>query len=282
MSAETIKIASWNICDGLTNPDAMPAVVERIKGLEADIVALPEAFNEAADTGDAGKAALLEEALSSFEAEGYRVRSVLYNDTDGRKDRHGFTMLNRESESEMHVVDLGNRRVLGAYVGGLSLHVVGVHLDDRAEVTRLEQASNLVGSLDEDDHNVLMGDFNAMHHHDIRARLLRMTGPTVRLLPSVDPGEQAPNLAKLRRIGSLSQRLAGMATGSALQYLHDVGYRDVDEQLRPTKGPVQLDHILTNFDELHRGHYLNVGDYRVDESSAGESDHRPISAVVSY
>jgi endonuclease/exonuclease/phosphatase family metal-dependent hydrolase len=283
MSAETIKIASWNICNGLSNPAAMPAVVERIKGLEADIVALPEAFSTTeTDSLSGSQVELLSEVQEKLKGAGYETLGTPYRDVDGRKDRHAFIMLHRREDAEMHRVDLGSRIVIGARIAELSLAVTGLHLDDRHEVSRLEQASNLVGSLNNNDHNVLMGDFNAMHRHDRRAQVLRLARPIAHLLPSVDPGEQAPNLAKFRRLGSLSQRLTEMATGATLDYLASEGYEDTDPQMRPTMGPVQLDHILSNFGNLHQGHYLSIGNHAVHEVPKTESDHHAISAVISY
>ncbi|CAN5356736.1 hypothetical protein BH09PAT4_BH09PAT4_04360 [soil metagenome] len=281
--SESLKVASWNVRDGLSTPVVMPAVVERIKGLEADIVVLPEAFNEGAKTGDEFLAEVLDQASDQLRGAGYAMHRVRYDDTDGRKDRHGFALLTRVPEAgDVKVFDLGGRNALGQYVGDLALTVVGLHLDDRAEATRITQTARLLDQLDFDAKNLALGDFNAMHRKDPKAVALRLAKPVARLLPSVDPGETAPNLAKLRRAGSLSSRLTDMATGSTMGYLWANGYEDVDTQFQPTKSFVQLDHIMTNFEHAEPSSDVRVGEYSVHEVPGHESDHRPISAVIEY
>lgn len=290
MAEQSLKVATWNIRDGLsggqdTSPEDMQAVVERIKTLEADIITLPEGFHADARTGDDQKAEILADASSRLLDAGYDAHRVLYNDADGRKDRHGFALLTRlrGTENAVRAIELGSRTVLGQHIGALALDIVGVHLDDRRELTRMEQTKALLAQLDAENHNVVMGDFNAMHRTDSKARILRLMRPFARALPVVDPGETAPNLAKLRRVGSLSSRLTDMANGSTMNRFRAADYIDVDEQHQPTRGPVQLDHILTNFHSKNNAAaYLDIGDYQVHEVTSVESDHRPVSAVIEY
>lgn len=283
MSEQVLTVAGWNVRDGLSEQAAMPLVVERIVALEADIVVLPEAYSEAARTGDAQKAETLHQAATALGGEGYTMHRVLYADADGRKDRHGFALLTRltEAKNPVSVFTLENRKVLGQTFGDLALTVVGVHLDDRSEATRLVQASDLLQQLDPAQYNIILGDFNGMHRADPRARALRAARPLALALPSVDPGETAPYLPKLHRAGSLASRLTDMANGSLMDQFAQSGYEDVSRDYQPTKGPVQLDHIVSNLRALHPAdQWLRI--VQVHETTKAESDHRPISATVSY
>lgn len=282
---EQLKIASWNVEDGLSKPNKTAGVVERIKTIDADIVALPEAFAESARYSKNNYSAVLQEAFEKLAAQGYVPHSKLYDDTDGRKDRHGFVLLTRQQAAADEVVeiDLGSRQALGQYMGDISLTIAGVHLDDRTEVRRMSQTSMLLRWLNPARPNVVMGDMNAMHRQDLMARALRLFTTAAYRLPSVDPGEQAPNLAWLRRKGSLSQRLTDMATGYVIATMEESGYRDADPVHQPTKGAVQLDHIMANTHTLpDYKSWLSISQTQVEDMVKGESDHRPISTTICY
>lgn len=283
MAEQRLKIASWNVCDGISggkhdDPHDMRAVVDRVVSFDADIVMLPEAFKEEARTESGQPAELLAEASDRLLREGYDVHRILYGDPDGRKDRHGFALLTRryDEADTVSVIELGTRRSLQQYVGELSLMVTGVHLDDRHEETRQNQAMALFDQLS-DGNSVVLGDFNAMHAADPWSRRLRAVRPVV-------PRIQRPLVVdtlkeRLQYKASLVARLTDMAHGGTMELFENASYCDVDEAHQPTKGPVQLDHIMKNF---HEESGLSVGEYRLEESTKAESDHRPLSALIRY
>jgi endonuclease/exonuclease/phosphatase family metal-dependent hydrolase len=284
MAGQGLKIASWNTEDALSKAQKFEAVVERVKSVDADVVSLSEAFSETALCDPSSReATCLVAARTMLAVAGYGSFFGLYQDTDGRKDRHGLMMLSRtEHEDDAWLnFDLGSRQAAGLYVGELSLTVVGLHLDDRKEITRIAQANSLLDQLDDDEPNVVMGDLNTMHRGDRRATVLRTMGPLARRLPSTDPGDPKPN-GKVSRIvhrtGSLSSRLSSMASGYTMDILTNNGYRDADPSHQPTMKFVQLDHVMTNFTSVPTE--LSVTGFEVHADTSDESDHRLISATI--
>lgn len=280
MSAQSIKIASWNIEDALSRETRVDAVVKHIIALDADIVMLPEAFNKDEHHDND----TIYSAEAKLEDAGYNVDVTPYFDADERKDTHWFAALTRGSICKNVVrLRLDSRDTLSARLAELPLTITGVHLDDRTEVIRHRQAISLAEQHASDQPNILMGDFNAMHRRDRRARVLHAAGLVANHLPVVDPGEEAPNHPRLRRIGSLSSRLVAMADGGTMASLENIyGYKDIDPGLHATRGPVQIDHILTNFAKMGDDTWLQITDYKVHDVPKKESDHRILTARIEY
>lgn len=292
MSSQKVEIASWNIADGLNSPERASSLLERIVSLDADVVALPEAFSERLFQPGANFAELetLLCARETLRAAGYGFKQVKYDDKDTRKDRHAFMLLVRRgvaAEAVRHV-SLDSRQTLAVDLADLPLSITGVHLDDRSEDRRVWQTSRLIEAQPSQRAHVLMGDFNAMHRggrgkNSPLVRPLVAAYPFTHLLPASDPGEQAANLPRLRRVGSLAQRLSLMASGRTMRMLERNGYLDADPQRQPTLGRVQLDHILTDFWVNEHADYVNLSNFQVlDTTKATESDHRIIRATIEY
>jgi len=279
--SESLKIASWNIRDGLSGgtedtSQTMHDVVGRVLKMDADIVMLPEAFKARARTESGRPAEILALASERLLDEGYDVHRVLYGDADNRKDSHGFALLTRlgGEADEVSTVELGSRRTLQQYIANLSLTVTGVHLDDRRETTRLAQARALLEQ--STDNQIILGDFNAMHGSVPLARKLRLVRAMgASMLPVDPPVNRTSLLGKMHYKATLANRLTGMADGTTMAMFEAAGYVDEDENRTPTKGPVQLDRIISNTG-------LKVDDYKVEEVNPDESDHHPISAVIRY
>lgn len=147
--------------------------------------------------------------------------------------------------------------------------MIGVHLDDRKETTRVEQTQALLAQIDPNKPTVIMGDMNSMHRDDPRAIALRMATPVVELLPQGEPGKPQ---SKIARVGSLATRLTGMAEGGPIAVLEEAGYRDADAKRQATKSFVQLDHIMVP-------EWMVTEDFVV-QPMKGLSDHSAVFVTV--
>lgn len=212
---------------------------------------------------------------------GYELHYTANDDDDSRKDRRGLAVLTHVDapHAEVETVRIESRNALLLHVSELAMTVAGVHLDDRSESTRQGQARALLGHLRSIRNNMIIGDHNSLHHDGLLSLGLRSSLGVSRHLPSVEPGETAPNLAKLRRVASLGKRLGEMANGGTVQIFEAAKYVDGDPDHKPTKGFAQLDRSLTNF--AHRRNGIVVGQTEVGEA-AELSDHRPISTTLYY
>lgn len=276
----SLKIASWNIEGSLSITDPKvrgnsTQILAMLRELNADIVTVAESYSE--DSIDALA------ALPQLVALGYRVYSVPYQDDMAlRKDaialQSSLMLLSKLPVRKLESVRLGDFRnglvAMVEYKSGHLLRVIGVHLDDRLEETRLRQVVDLskivkAASLP----TVVMGDFNAMHGSDLwPAKFLR--SPLMKLLSYIV-------------LPSLSRRAVEMARGEALRSLGvSSGLVDADPRHQPTATPkirglawmpsirlIQIDHIFIS-------QSLAVRDYTV--AADGGADHRAISADISF
>ncbi len=262
------KIAAWNIKDGFDGPRALE-IAETIVAQEPDVVFLSEASRKVG-----GKSTevlnLLQEAIGP-------LHEVAYADTDPRSDTHSFIGVARERYGMPETLRVGGRQALRYQLGRLS--VVGYHGLDRKyhgaredhEVQRVIQAIDVVRVLAANA-AIVAGDLNAMHASDTTAQLLYRMGRISDVLPAGEPGEPQ---SKIARLGSLAQRLSGMASGESLHVYEDAGFADADPRHLGTKAMmgrfinVQLDHILTRD--------VAVTDFVVIPAE-GLSDHDMITA----
>lgn len=279
MSAENLKIAAWNIEDGLSSEARSHAVVDRIMSLDVDIMVLPEAFGDEVSHEDT-----IRVAETELEDAGYRMHVTPYHDSDERPDEHWFAALVRDSvEVNVTTMLLGTRHTLSMQLKEIPLTITGVHLDDRQELTRQQQAVHLAEQHSETQPNLLLGDFNAMHRDDNRARVLRAASFMANHLPVIDLGEETLNLAHIRQLGNLSFPLVDRASDGTMSFLERVyGYEDVDLARLATIGSLQIDHMLTNFATTVEDEWLKITNYTVHDTPESESYHRPISAVIEY
>lgn len=276
-----IKVVSWNIEGRLTRfakkgRGSPEHIIEGIRKIDADVVFLAEASDD--DHIDTTVVKQLKDL-------GYEIHTVGYE--DGGKDRKwaaeaapNMKLLSRLPVKNFKKIRLGDiRNALIAEVNdaetGQTLRIIGIHLDDRNEEYRLRQVEDLLTYLNESSvSTVVMGDYNAMHAADFRARLLRN-----RWLSAVI--KRWPHA----RTQDILERLSDMAIGDTLSTLEKGSMcKDADIRRRATTTPklrfqewmpsirmVQIDHMFVSPG-------VTVTGFRVGRD--GGSDHRPISATV--
>jgi len=273
------EVASWNLKDALSDAERVDDVLSWVETEQPDVAAFQEALRE-------GYTQHLARAVGELASLGYAASLVDYEDGDGRADRHMLMMIAKRER--LAPVPYGSVRMAGRnalrmslrddQAGGTLVDVYGAHLDDRFASNRLCQARDLTRNRRVVD-TVLLLDGNNVHRNTAMARALRLAKPIAHLLPTAnpDPDVKPP---KLKRIGSLAQRMTGMADGRALQYLQEDlgvnGFVDADpchQPTMPSKRPfLQLDHIM--HDRMMR---VDDGSFRVYPHN-DLSDHRAISA----
>lgn len=273
-----IEVVAWNIQDGLSKQDKATQITDSLLRFDADLIMVAEAASD--DTRGRDSIAA---ASERFVQHGYQSTSHPYNDSDNRIDRHIWLALTREGVGDKpKAISLNSRTAAEIEFTdpetGKEANFYGVHLDDRSETMRHRQVARLLRRSGISD-AIIAGDFNAMHKDDARARALRLSGIVARRLPTIEPGlyhtlsSTEKRKYTLHRVGSLATRLVEMADGNTMLRLTDAGYEDADPERQPTKGPVQIDHIM------HTSDILVVKNTVVDES--GLSDHRAITATLS-
>lgn len=266
-----VEVMAWNVLDAFSDESRARGVLQVVQEQRPDAAVFSEAWRE-------GKDGLLDNVLDDLDRNGYAVAHGLYEDNDGRQDRHGIIGIVRSelvADQKPQLVSLGSRNAVHVPVVSTAgtetvFDFFGAHLDDRSEQRRLAQAERLIAAADFSGRVVVGGDLNAMHRTDPRAKALRAVRPIARRMPTVEP---RPDFKppKLKRIGSLASRLTDMATGTTLERFEDAGFEDADSRRQPTKGPFNIDHILI------KG--LVSFDQRTHDKSP-LSDHRAISTSV--
>ena len=270
-----IRIASWNIETRLTQlPNTRRGTPEdianEIVNLDADIVFLPEAFNDNEATPETSR---------HFKQYGYNTISCLYDELD-RSNKESLVakpammLMTRFAIKQWHILRPDNsRNMLVAELempSGASLHVVGVHFDDKDESRRMRQVPDVIKEVNSHDTpGIILGDFNAMHANTFPARLLSH--------PQVKPIAES--------LGSVGKRAVRMAHGATMRtIMEETGYRDADSRRQPTTTPcmygrewlpsirlMQIDHILVSPD-------ITVNDFHIQKD--GGADHRAITATL--
>jgi endonuclease/exonuclease/phosphatase family metal-dependent hydrolase len=275
----SIKIASWNIEGRLSEVDPgsrgnLNQIITAIKHINADITVLLEAHSELS----------LDELKSNQQLIdlGYTTYSVPYEDDipfrpDSYAARMSLMLLSKYPIDKFDIVNLGNTRnalVVIVHQPGSNqqFRVIGIHLDDRAESTRLKQIEDLSKIVSQSSlPTVVVGDYNAMHGDDLwPAKFLR--------------SKPARFLAKFI-MPELSLKAIGMATGDTLRLLQtNTGLRDADPRHQPTTTPklrgyewlpsvrlIQIDHMFISQN-------IKISDFQIN-SDAG-ADHRAIIATL--
>lgn len=287
-----IDVLSANVLDGFSNGETAWHLTRQVAALKPDAAVFLEAYAE-------GREDYLSFAQDEFNLMGYDVVTAPYDDADGRADKHGIMAIARTEvirPLEIKVIRFAGRAGVGMTVFDESsqeeIDVYGLHMDDRSEGGRLEQAYELITFADPGRRSALVGDLNAMHGSAASARLLRLAGPIAKLLPVSDPGESnkglhgetLPKVSKLARIGSLATRLTAMADGATLAMLEQVGFRDADGERRPTMPDhwllppvVQLDHVMVSRNVDVLGHQTVA---LRDEAGKRLTDHLAVRAQL--
>lgn len=276
----SLKIASWNIEGRLSEKGNVKRgtdkhIIESIKKLDADILVLLEAHSENSIDEVESKQQLVDM--------GYNIHSVTYDD-DGLKLRAdsyasqlSLMILSKFPIDHIEIVSLGGiRNSLIATIQfetNKIFRIIGVHLDDRSETTRVKQIKDLTKIVNQSDiPTIVMGDFNAMHSSDFwPARMLRSY--IAKLLSNfILPG--------------ISSRAIEMARGDCLKFLQsNTNLSDADPKHRPTSTPkmrgfewlpsirlIQIDHIFISKN-------IAINNFQIAQD--GGSDHRAVSAEIS-
>lgn len=272
-----VTIAAWNTEQRLTTLTAKRRgtpehILSSIEKLKADILVLPEAYQNAPDVG-------VDEALRSM---GYSWVDARYDDLD-REDEFDGAMPHMRVLSKLPIVShsihrWGGVRNLPVVIiqadAKTQLRVIGTHLDDRNEQLRTRQMKELIPFINASDMpTVMLGDFNAMHG---KGRAKIYGHKTARQLAAKVPHSE---------IRFVLTRLSDMATGSILAGLEaKTRLRDIDPTRRPTTTPkmrdiewmpsirlAQIDHILISPD-------IRALDFKIARD--GGSDHRALSATL--
>lgn len=288
-----MKFASWNLEGRLTNytsgwRGSPEHILQGIEALDADVMVLPEAFLDEPAPG-------VDERLASL---GYKWHDVLYEDV-GRSRAvaymgklAGMRVLSRVGIDDFEEVRWGEtqRRMVAVTVRDPEtdeqLKVIGVHLDDRTEELRLSQVEDMAVYINNESlPTIVMGDFNAMHGKDWRARILG--GRCMRLLARHIPSHITPPPGEFSDdVRGIAMRLTDMGSGEALAELEKrTRLRDLDSRMQatttlklrslpclPSVRIVQIDHMFAS---------PEIATDRVVVARDGGSDHRAISASIS-
>ncbi len=246
-------LSAWNVKGALEYEERANQAVRDIDDLDSDVLVLSEAFHDG----------ISPEAEIGLRGLGYSITAVNRQPDDSRKYR--MTALLDRTGSKVQPIQLGERAAVSCTNDGAGLHVVGAHLSDESEASRVNSIDKYLEIVNPDIPSVLMGDLNAMFGDTRLAKLLRLPG--VGRLSGLVPNE---------RLISLSSRLISMASGETIAKLDKAGYVDADHKYQPTMkfgrfAVAQLDHIL------HNPHATSSSFERHDSSL---SDHMAIKAVI--
>lgn len=277
-----MKVASWNIEGRLTRyaeageRGSPEHILREIEAIDADVMALPDAFHEIPEPG-------VDEALAEM---GYKWRDAAYHDK-GREEEYAGKMphmrlLSRLAETSFQLVRWADcRTTLTAVVRGQDaepIEFIAEHNDDRSKYMRHAQTKALVDYVNAADAEVVvLGDRNEMHPDSWRSRAIGSAASRFLV-------DHIPNDA-VRQIG---QQFVDMAEGGAIRYLEQAtNLRSLDPRHRPTttpkiRGPLsrmpsirvaQLDHIYVS---------PGIQAEALRIARDGGSDHRAISSTIRF
>jgi endonuclease/exonuclease/phosphatase family metal-dependent hydrolase len=275
----SLKIASWNnegrLSDDVSkkrgNPDS---IINAIKTIDADILLLLEAHSESS-IDDLGPHQQLIDA-------GYHIYNVPYEDdmkqrVDAYTSELSLMLLTKLPVEEFEIIRLGKlRNALTAVIKdpktSKTIQFIGVHLDDRSELTRLRQVADLSEIINQSKApTIVAGDFNAMHGRDVwPSKLLR--SDIIKLMARFV-------------IPSLSIRATEMARGEALALLEkSTGLIDIDEKHQATETPKNRHHEwlpsirLIQIDHIFASSNVKTSKFKVMPDFG--ADHRAITATI--
>lgn len=291
----SIKVASWNLARGLSDPDKVESIYGSIKELDADIIFLPEAYDKHHDPTTEDE--FLEKARREL---GYTAQLLVkYEDEEEHPSGEQYILgLGRAASGvSFSETRFSTRNAISAdfELEGRPVTATGAHFDDRHEELRLGMTdSYLSAKEDSNSEQILVGDLNAMHGDSWQAKLLsvgrergivdralsssgadKFIGKFDELVSKLKPGKTPASRAR-----SLLTRLVGMASGDVMSRLQGAGFIDADPRREPTMmmgfgkfavKAVQLDHIMS------RGN-LVVNEFTNTHSP--DSDHRIVSAKI--
>jgi endonuclease/exonuclease/phosphatase family metal-dependent hydrolase len=264
-----VEVFAWNVADGFSDQERSANILKVVQQQQPTAAVFSEAWHES-------EAHLLDDVLEAFEGLGYAVTPILYEDAEERDDRHGILGIVRTEavDKPSRSIRLASRSAIHLSMADPEsddpIDLFGVHLNDRNESSRLEQAHALLEIIGDSSPAVVGGDFNAMHRRGVWPQVLAVTAPLLHPIPEIN---YAPDYTppKVHHILDGLRRASEMACGSTLQAFADVDFRDAHPQHRPTMLMFNVDHILA------RG--LQVIDRQI-HAKTPDSDHQAISAVL--
>lgn len=290
-TVETSVLAGWNAAmsfDQGKSREHQERAYDYVEAFGEDVDVLCIAELKGQKTGETG----VRNIQSRMESLGY-VQSII---TDGvRPDRLGLSLWGRE-QYEGGVIELGrsnakNDRVLPYFdIPGIG-RVIGLHNRSDDESERIEIAEGIVDHLTEGTGKpedaidaAIIGDFNATYPRDCRnAKLFHASEKVVRIIPRLFEIDYMGS--KTQRLAGVAIRACGMTKGGTMDVYKQAGFKDADEDGRPTVfynmplvGKLRVDHILATMG-------LNLSGFRTMPRTlqAGESpvsDHTGIRATV--
>lgn len=269
-----LTIYSQNALDGFSNPDTGKEYLELIQNLKPDVALFTEAYK-------AGTEQALAPVIRRLKSAGYTVFHGPYDEQDGRKDKHGILLAARTpllSADKPRLTRIGEHNIVECWLkfkNNQSIHLLGMHLNDRSEAKRQAELDDLLQLIDTNTPTILTGDMNTIHKEDAKGKTFRMAKRVhllvrLKLHPITHPtGQPMPN--NRGRRGSVLYRLHEMASGKTIKRLEENGLTDVDSMHQPTYPAhdpfAQLDHTLIS-------HHFTVSSFR--RLPQGSSDHRGI------
>lgn len=272
-----LRVVTWNaegmFVEGTKTRRALPHdALAVLRHLGADIVVVPE-------FGNIMK--LRDEISVAIRSLGYQVSLAPY--TDERAHGVGIAILSRlpiVSERQHQLTD-SSQSCLEIHcrdTTGEIIRIIGVHLDDRSEETRMNQVVTVgdIVNTHQTLPTLLAGDFNAMHHDSRFARMVR----------SRLAGAIARNI-KHELLSSIAIRVHEMGYGTTIRYIDEhTSLSNSDAKLRRTISAKQADLEwmpaikLAKIDWIFGSKHFNVLRYRVMRDVG--SDHRPIVVDFEY
>ena len=276
-----MKIASWNVEGRLTRyADAYERgspehILDEINALDADVIALPDAFHNIPGPG-------VDDALKRME---YQWQDVAYDDL-GREEEYARRMPHMRLLSKLAITSFQLVRWVDCRTTIIAsiedpesrepIEFIAEHNDDRSKHMRQAQTEALVEYVNTADTEVVVfGDRNEMHPDAWQARIFGSVAAQFLV-------ERIPN-DSVRRIG---QQFVDMTEGSAIRYLEEhTNLRTLDPRHRPTTTPkirgslewmpsvrvAQLDHIYV---------LPGIEAQKFTIAKDGGSDHRAISSII--
>lgn len=271
-----LSVVTWNaegmFVEGTKTRRGTPhTALNVLRELDADIVVIPE-FGRIDDLRD--------EIQATIGALGYELASYRYQEE--RAPGLGFVMLSRLPIKSQRQHDTGEGRyVLDVACSdneGKLVRVMGVHLDDRSESSRLQQIRIVADIVNEEPNEptLLLGDFNAMAARSSFARIARS-----RLARHM--------AARVRHtlMRSMATRVQEMALGDTIEYIQaNTQLHDLDPGRQHTVSGKQsgLEWFpslrLAKIDWIFGSRHFQTIHYRVMRDIG--SDHRPIRAELEY
>lgn len=271
-----LRVVTWNaegmFVRGTKTRRATPHdAIKALKQFDADVVVIPEF----------GRLEGLEERIrNAIGSLGYQLVEVMYDDASlNENDATAMAVLSRLPVSLVKLHKFGGVRnavELRVTVDRHELRVYGLHLDDKAEATRLLQVEDLAASIAKDPHvpTLALGDFNAMRRSSGFARLSR--------------SRFARHMSRRVRhdlLKAIATRLNEMAIGTTIEYIEKHTHlRNLDpgHQLTISGRQAGLEWMppvrLAKIDWIFGSHHFKITRYRVHHDVG--SDHRPVIADI--